>query len=130
MKSTQAFQYVPELSGMHQSIPTCCLAKVSRQEWSSWFCLVQQATTAVTSLMLMCWEVGWEWARLRGVALEVRNLTWSLTIAIFYLVHLLAYAASLACDSDLHGRTLLRAERIAVGHLSGPQMREEERKRT
>ena len=25
---------------------------------------------AATSMLLMCWEGGWEWARLRGVALD------------------------------------------------------------
>ena len=29
---------------------------------------------SVTSTLPMCWEGGWEWARLRGVALDEREL--------------------------------------------------------
>ena len=52
---------------------------------------MRAATNAVTSLLLMCWEGRWEWARLT-VALDVRELdSYSYSYSYSYLYSLLIY---------------------------------------
>ena len=73
----------------HQHVPVNLMWALNTQVV---LCHPQTRARSVTSVLPMCWEGGWEWAR-RGVALDVRKLdSYSYSYSYSYLYSLLIYS--------------------------------------